>query len=162
MKFVLLWINADEGKEVTLLGNGNHLSLLGFAANARRWYLAKKLSADIDPVRAGEDSQVMENIDVMFQTRLGEVGENTLELIPKDGESKTIEYDTLVVARARRRDMTLMEQLEGKVPELYAIGDYAQVNVIEKAVLRANETVRAIDSDQEVVEQMTKEPGGLI
>jgi 2,4-dienoyl-CoA reductase-like NADH-dependent reductase (Old Yellow Enzyme family)/thioredoxin reductase len=153
---------ADEGKEVTLLGNGNHLSLLGFAANARRWYLAKKLSSDIDPVRAGEDSQVMENIDVMFQTRLGEVGENTLEVIPKGGESKTIEYDTLVVARARKRNMTLMEQLEGRVPELFAIGDYAQVNVIEKAVLRANETVRSIDSDEEVVEQMTKEPGGLI
>jgi len=153
---------AEEGKDVTLLGNGNHLSLLGFAANARRWWLAKKLSSDINPVRAGEDSQVTENIDVMFQTKLGEVGENTLEVIPKGGTGKTIEYDTLVVARARKRNMTLMEQLEGKVPELYAIGDYAQVNVIEKAVLRANETVRSIDSDLEVVEQMTKEPGSLI
>ncbi len=153
---------ADEGKEVTLIGNGNHQSLLGFAANARRWWLTKKLSSDIDPVRASEESQVMDNINVMFQTRLGEVGENTLEVIPKNGENQTIEYDTLVVARARKRDMSLLEQLEDRVEEVYAIGDYAQVNIIEKAVLRANEVVRSIDSDTEVVEQMTKEPEDFI
>ncbi len=153
---------AEEGKDVTLLGNGNHLSLLGFASNARRWWLAKRLSADINPVRAGAESQVLDKINVMFQTRLGAVGENTLEVIPKGGKSQTIDYDTLVVARARKRDMTLLEQLDGLVPELYAIGDYAQVNTIEKAVLRANETVRSIDSDLEVIEQMTKEPASLI
>ena len=37
-----------------------------------------------------------------------------------------------------------------------------QVNVIEKAVLRANETVRSIDSEIEVVEQLTKETDNLI
>lgn len=153
---------AQEGKQVTLIGNGNHRSLLGFASSARRWWLTKKLTSDINPVRAGEDSQVMEGVDVMYRTRLGEVSEQTLEVLPKGGEPKTLEYDTLIVARARKRNMTLMEQLEGKVPELYAIGDYAQVNVIEKAVMRANEVVRSLDSDQEVSERMTTEPDGLI
>ena len=104
----------------------------------------------------------MDEVDVMYQTRLGEVGETTLEVIPKGGDPKTIEYDTLVVARARKRNMTLMEQLEGKVPELYAIGDYAQVNVVEKAVMRANEVVRSLDSGEEVVERLTTEPDALI
>jgi 2-enoate reductase len=151
---------AEEGKQVTLIGNGTHLSLLGFASTARRWWLMKKLS-DIDPVRL-EDSEKLDNVDVIYQSRLGEVGEDTLEVLTKDGDPRVLEYDTLVVARARKRNMTLSDQLEGEVEEIYAIGDYAQVNVIEKAVLRANEVVRSLDSDHEVVEQLTTEPEGLI
>ncbi len=153
---------ADEGKEVTLVGNGNHLSLLGFAASARRWWLAKKLSSEIDPVRAGEESQVMDNVNVMFNTTIGDVGENTLEAVGKDGSKTTIEYDNLIVARARKRNMSLMEQLEGKVPAVHPIGDYAQVNIIEKAVLRANEVVRSIDNDMAAEEPMATEPGGMV
>jgi 2,4-dienoyl-CoA reductase-like NADH-dependent reductase (Old Yellow Enzyme family)/thioredoxin reductase len=153
---------AEEGKQVTLVGNGTHLSLLGFASNARRWWLMKKLSDEIDPVRAGADSQVFDDVDVRYQTTVGTVGENTLELLPKEGDPETLEYDQLIVARARKRDMSLQEQLEESATEVHAIGDYAQVNVIEKAVMRANEVVRTLDTDVEVVERLTTEPDALI
>lgn len=151
---------AQEGKQVTLIGNGTHLSLLGFASTARRWWLMKKLS-DIDPVRL-EDSKKLDEVDVIYQSSIGEVGEDTLEVLPKDGDPRILEYDTLVVARARKRNLTLSDQLEGEVAEIHAIGDYAQVNVIEKAILRANNVIRSLDSDDEVVEQLTTEPEGLI
>jgi len=151
---------AEEGKQVTLIGNGTHLSLLGFASSARRWWLMKKLS-DIDPVRLA-DSEKLEDVDVIYQSSIGEVGDDTLEVTVKGGDSRVLEYDTLVVARARKRNMTLSDQLEGEVAEIYAIGDYAQVNIIEKAIFRANDVIRSLDSDHEAVEQLTTEPEGLI
>ncbi|MBD3649270.1 MAG: FAD-dependent oxidoreductase [Pseudomonadales bacterium] len=152
---------AQEGKDVTLFGNGTRLSLLGFASNARRWWLMKKLS-DIDPVRIAGDGERIEGVDVYFQSRLGEVTDTTAEIVLKDGETRVVEYDNLIVARARKRSIGLMDSLQSRVPEVYAIGDYDKVNVIQRAIFTANEVVRSLDTDFNNVEQLTREPDALM
>jgi 2-enoate reductase len=152
---------AAEGKDVTLFGTGTEHSLLGFASNARRWWLMKKLS-DIDPVRPGPDDARMEEVKVYYQTRLGAISEDSAEILFKDGSRKEVPYDTLIVARARKKDQSLAEALEGRVPAVFTVGDYDQVNTIQRAVFSANEVVRSLDTDMDNIEQLTTEPASLM
>ncbi len=152
---------AQEGRQVTLFGNGTRLSLLGFASNARRWWLMKKLS-DIDCERMPRDGERIEGVDVYFRSRLGELTQDTAEILFKDGSSRVVEYDTFIVARARKRSTGLLDALNSKVPEVYAIGDYDKVNVIQRAIFTANEVVRSLDVDGGDVEQLTTEPETLM
>lgn len=152
---------AGEGKDVTLFGTGTEHSLLGFASNARRWWLMKKLS-DIDPVRPSENDTRLDNIRVLYQARLGEVTEETVEILQKGGGREVLAYDNLIVARARKKDQTLAEALEGHVPAVFTIGDYDQVNTIQRAIFSANEVVRSLDTDMDNVEQLTTEPASLM
>jgi len=152
---------AREGKDVILFGNGTRLSLLGFASNARRWWLMKKLS-DIEPERITGDGERVEGVEALFQTRLGDITQDTAEILFKDGASRVVPYDTFIVARARKRGTELFDALQARVPEVHAIGDYDKVNVIQRAVFTANEVVRSLDSDLGSVKQLTREPDTLM
>jgi len=133
----------EEGKDVTLFDNGGKDTLLGFASDARRFWLMKKL-ADVDPVRVHEGSRKADNVTAYFNTKVGEITEESVELKHKDGTTQRLAYDTLIIARARKRDNELSAQLEGKVPQLHEIGDCKEVRTIHRAVFGANEVVRAI------------------
>ncbi len=121
----------------------------------------KKLS-DIDCERMPRDGERIEGVDVYFRSRLGELTQDTAEILFKDGSSRVVEYDTFIVARARKRSTGLLDALNSKVPEVYAIGDYDKVNVIQRAIFTANEVVRSLDVDGGDVEQLTTEPETLM
>ncbi|MCJ7593790.1 MAG: hypothetical protein MUO52_03330, partial [Desulfobacterales bacterium] len=57
-----------------------------------------------------------------------------LVLIDSDGKRQTIEADTIVIAAGSRGNIGLYEELKGKVPELYAIGDCKEPRDIMEAI----------------------------
>ncbi|MEM3726693.1 MAG: FAD-dependent oxidoreductase, partial [Candidatus Bathyarchaeia archaeon] len=52
----------------------------------------------------------------------------------KDGEKRTLEADSVVLAMGAKPNLNLMKALEGKVPELYAIGDADKPSKTLKAI----------------------------
>ncbi len=50
------------------------------------------------------------------------------------GEKKTVDCDTVVMAGDVQPNLDLQKALEGKVPELYAIGDCKGLGLIRRAI----------------------------
>jgi 2,4-dienoyl-CoA reductase (NADPH2) len=63
-----------------------------------------------------------------------EITDNGLIIRTREGDRKTIEADTIIPAVPLKPDNKLVKNLEGKVPELYAIGDCSQAGVIIDAI----------------------------
>jgi 2,4-dienoyl-CoA reductase (NADPH2) len=63
-----------------------------------------------------------------------EITDSGIIIRTKDGELKTLEADTIIPAISLKPDNKLVKSLEGKVPELYAVGDCNQPGVIIDAV----------------------------
>jgi len=76
-----------------------------------------------------EDSKV----EVLTGTKLVEVtGEGAV--VEADGSRRELEADSLVLALGFETESTLRDSLEGKVPELFAIGDCAEPRKILHAM----------------------------
>jgi hypothetical protein len=52
----------------------------------------------------------------------------------KDGKRKTVECDTVVIAGDVEANLEMREALEGKVPELYTVGDCRGPGLIRRAI----------------------------
>ena len=57
-----------------------------------------------------------------------------LNFITKNGEQMALAADTIIPARPLAADTTLLDELQGKVPELYAIGDCIDPKMIVNAI----------------------------
>ena len=57
-----------------------------------------------------------------------------LVITTKDGERQTLEADTIITALPLQPDAGLMKSLEGKVPEVYRIGDCSQPGYMYDAI----------------------------
>jgi 2,4-dienoyl-CoA reductase (NADPH2) len=57
-----------------------------------------------------------------------------LDIITKDGERRTLEADTIIVALPFQPNTDLLESLQGKVPEVYAIGDCREPHLMVEAI----------------------------
>ncbi|MDH7499363.1 MAG: FAD-dependent oxidoreductase [candidate division NC10 bacterium] len=57
-----------------------------------------------------------------------------LDIITRDGERRTLEADTLIVALPFQSNSELLDSLQGKVPELYAIGDCKEPQLMVQAI----------------------------
>jgi len=57
-----------------------------------------------------------------------------LDIITKDGERRTLEGETLIVALPFQPDTDLLESLQGKIPEIYAIGDCKEPQLMVQAI----------------------------
>lgn len=63
-----------------------------------------------------------------------EITDRGIDIIDREGVRMTIEADTVVPALPLESDMALVEALEGKGAEVYAIGDCAQPSLIVDAI----------------------------
>lgn len=61
-----------------------------------------------------------------------------------DGKRRVLPYDTLIISRERTANNALFEELQSTAPEVYTIGDCAEVADIKAAIWAANETARKI------------------
>jgi thioredoxin reductase len=59
-----------------------------------------------------------------------EITDSGIIIETREGERQTLEADTIIPAISLKPDNKLVKSLEGKVPELYAIGDCDQPGVI--------------------------------
>ena len=108
---------AERGRKVTLLDSGD------------------KVAPEVGYKRRGEVKQSLEETKVTFVN-----GVKYEEITPSGvvysvkGEKRTAECDTVVMAGDVEPNLELQKALEGKVPELYAIGDCQGLGLIRRAI----------------------------
>ena len=141
---------AEQGKQVTLLGRGGVDTLDKYCSMNRRWHIFRKLT-DIPFERAVPEAQQVSNPEVLFETQVKEVRTDEIDVVDKEGNARTIPYDSLIVSLMRRPEDRLFEDLQDVVPEVYQIGDrlnlapdVQETANIKGAVWSANEVARKI------------------
>jgi len=134
---------AAEGKDVVLLGEAGENTLNAHASDTRKYWVLRKLS-DINVVREGPAAARVSNPKVLFNTKVKEITAEGIEIEDQQGQKSVLPFDTLIISRGRRKNDALFEQLEGKAPAVYKIGDCAAAGNIQKAVWSANEVARKI------------------
>ena len=73
-------------------------------------------------------------VTMMSGVKYVEITDKGLTIINKEGKRQTIEADSIVPAMPLAPDTQLLKSLEGKVPEIYAIGDCRQPLLIVDAI----------------------------
>jgi 2,4-dienoyl-CoA reductase-like NADH-dependent reductase (Old Yellow Enzyme family)/thioredoxin reductase len=140
---------AEEGKDVVLMGAGSEDALVSGAGgyvlpqSSRRVYILKKLT-DIDFVRATPEEARLQNAEVLYQAEVQDIVDGAVTVGFRDGSKRVIEYDTLIVSLGRKRNDSLLTELQGKVPEVHRIGDCEHNGNINHAIQTANEVARKI------------------
>lgn len=140
---------AEEGKDVVLMGSGSEEALVSgrggyvLPQSSRRAYILKKLT-DIDFVRPTPEDARLENARVLYQAEVRSIDDGAITVAVKGEGEKVIPYDTLIVSLGRKRNDSLLSELQGKVPEVYKIGDCDHNGNINHAIQTANEVARKI------------------
>jgi hypothetical protein len=73
-----------------------------------------------------------------------EINDKGLVITDRDGATRTLEADTVLVTLPLRPNPSLFEALSGKVPELYSVGDCKAPGVIINAMGSAFEVARSV------------------
>ena len=134
---------AEEGKDVVMIGRGGQETLARDYPGYRRFYVLRKLS-DINVPRETPESKRVSNPQVLYYINVEEITSEGIKTVDKDGRSRTLPYDTLIISRERASNNSLFDELQGKVPEIYKLGDCADVKGIKEAIWGANEVARKI------------------
>lgn len=134
---------AEAGKDVTMIGRGGEETLARDYPGARRWYVIRKL-VDVNTVRELPAQKLVNNPKVLYYIDVEDIAAGGIKLKDKEGKRVTLPYDTLIISRERECNRAIYEQLKGKAPEVYNIGDSAKVGDIKEAVWAANEVARKI------------------
>jgi 2,4-dienoyl-CoA reductase-like NADH-dependent reductase (Old Yellow Enzyme family)/thioredoxin reductase len=136
---------AQKGKDVVLFGRGGMETLAKDYPLPRRFYVFRQLT-DLPFPRAEykPETQRVSNPEVLYNITVEEVANNEIHTVNKDGEKRSIPYDSFVVSRERIKQDTLLDELKAKVPEVHMIGDCADAQEIKEAILTANEICRKL------------------
>ena len=81
---------------------------------------------------------------MMPEVKYEEITDKGLTIITKEGNRQTIEADGIVPARPLTPNTGLLQRLEGKAPEIYAIGDCREPLWIVDAIADGSRIARAI------------------
>jgi 2,4-dienoyl-CoA reductase-like NADH-dependent reductase (Old Yellow Enzyme family)/thioredoxin reductase len=134
---------AEEGKDVTLIGEAGEDTLASHASMNRRWWIVRKL-IDINIVRASPEAQRISNPKVFFNIKVEDITSEGIVLTDKQEKKRVLPFDTLVISRGREKNDALFSEIEGLIPEVYKIGDCDAAGNILKAIWSANEIARKI------------------
>lgn len=80
----------------------------------------------------------------LAEVKYEEITDKGLTIITKEGKKQTIEVDTIVPATPLAPNTELLKSLEGKVPEIYRIGDCREPSLIIEAIADGFRVARAI------------------
>jgi len=134
---------ARAGKDVILMGRGGVETLAKYYPQSRRLYILRQLT-DINLPRATPELQRITNPEVLYYVTVETIADKEIRTVNKEGSKRTIPYDTLIISRDRKPNDDLYEKLQGKIPEVYKIGDCAAIGEIREVILSANEIARKI------------------
>ena len=134
---------AEAGKDVTMIGRGGEDTLARDYPGARRWYVIRKL-VDINPIRELPEQRRVNNPKVLYYVDVEDITTDGIKI--KDGEGKrtVLPYDTLIISRERKSNNNIFDEIKDQAPEVYNIGDSAEVGNIKEAIWAANEVARKI------------------
>jgi len=71
---------------------------------------------------------------LMSGVKLEEITNKGLTITTKEGKKQTIEADSILPAMPLAPNIELLQSLEGKVPEIYPIGDFKEPGLIPDAI----------------------------
>ncbi len=137
---------AEEGKDVVLLGKGGEGSLGSDLSMARRWWLLRKLT-DVNVPRETPEAARIYNPKVLYNAQVESISAEGIRVTDSEGTKNILPFDTLIISQRfgeRKANDSLFDRLQGKVSEVYRIGDCAQVRGIQEAIWSANEVARKI------------------
>ncbi|MBW2087011.1 MAG: FAD-dependent oxidoreductase [Deltaproteobacteria bacterium] len=134
---------AKEGKDVTLIGEAGENALTSHSGNDRKFWMFKKLT-DVNAVRSHPREARVSNPKVLYNIKVEDITPEGIKIVSRQGRKDILPYDTLIISRGRKSVDSLFNELEGKVKEIYKIGDCSTVANIKGAVWSANEVARKI------------------
>lgn len=73
-------------------------------------------------------------VTLIPEIKYNEVTSNGVVVTTKEGEKKTIEADTVVLAAGAIPERKLYQEIKGKVPEIHCIGDCVAPRTIRDAI----------------------------
>jgi len=117
-----------RGRKVTIVESGDTLGegMVGvFLAHLMIWFRNK-------------------GVEFMTGVKHVEITADGVTITARDGTKSTIEADTVVPAVPLSEEMALFNNLKGKIPEIYAIGDCKKPLLIVDAIDGASRVARAI------------------
>jgi len=76
-------------------------------------------------------------VNLLYETKVTEIADKGVIVTDKQGQSRLLEADTVIVAFGLRQNKELIEQLCSVVPETYVVGDAYQIGLIGTAVNNA-------------------------
>ncbi len=82
--------------------------------------------------------------DMVYEARCDEITDRGLTITTKEGKRQTIEADSVVTALPLLPDTEMFHTIEGKVPEIYRIGDCKEPLLILDAVADGSRIARLI------------------
>jgi 2,4-dienoyl-CoA reductase (NADPH2) len=83
-------------------------------------------------------------VAMMTEVKYGEITDKGLTITTKEGKRQTIEADTIVTAIPLQTNTEFLKGLEGSAPEVYAIGDCKEPNMIIDAIADGSRIARSI------------------
>jgi thioredoxin reductase len=134
---------AEAGKDVTMIGRGGEDTLARDYPGARRWYVIRKL-VDINPIRELPAQKRVDNPQVLYYVDVEDITTEGIIVQDREGKRTVFPYDTLIISRERECNNNIFEELKSKAPEVYNIGDSAEVGTIKDTIWAANEVARKI------------------
>jgi len=109
---------ADRGKQVTVMRRGPEMAT-GVGPNTRDFFLSRLLAKGVTLLR---------------EVKYRGVGSEGVAITTRDGEERTIEADTVVLAAGSVPDTTLYDAIKDKTAEVYRIGDCVEPRTIRDAI----------------------------
>jgi 2,4-dienoyl-CoA reductase (NADPH2) len=73
-------------------------------------------------------------VPLITSVRSLEITNQGINLVTKEGEKRTIEADSIIPTLPLKSNTDLLKSLEGKVPEIYAVGDCNEAGLIADAI----------------------------
>ena len=109
---------AEKGKKVTVMRRGQEVAT-GVGPCLRPFFL---------------DRLSQKGVILLTEIRYNEVTPDGLVITTKEGEKKTIEADTIVLAAGSILEKKLYEDIKDKVPEVHCVGDCVAPRTIRDAI----------------------------
>jgi 2,4-dienoyl-CoA reductase (NADPH2) len=139
------------GKKVVIIGGGIHGCELGEFLTRRGRKVTIVESSDM--LGEGMVGVMMSHLFMWFQkkgvilmsgVKYEEITDKGLTIMTREGERETLEADTIIPALPLGPNMGLIEKLEGKVPEVYVVGDCKDPLLIVDAIGTGSRMARTI------------------
>jgi 2,4-dienoyl-CoA reductase-like NADH-dependent reductase (Old Yellow Enzyme family)/thioredoxin reductase len=132
---------AKAGQNVVIIGGGmvgcetgHYLAEQGKTVTIIE--ILKRMANDMFPMarRRLMDGLRSKKVTLLTSATCEEIGKNGVRVTTAEGKKETIPADTVIIAVGYKANERLRKALEGKVPEIYCIGDSSEPRRILEAV----------------------------
>jgi len=135
---------AKVGKRVVIAGGGlvgveiaDYLAENGLAESVTIIEMLPQIATDMSLFNKAYLVQKLDKygVTVITNTQIRQITDKGVVAVGQEGEEMTIEADTVIIALGSVAENKLAQELEGKVPEIYTIGDCKKPRELTAAIL---------------------------